>query len=106
MITIPAKRGDTFKVRATARIAGVVVDLTGWTIRCQIRNKGELISTVTVVYVDRVNGVYDLVVEPVGTALWPPVLMLSDIEYTNPSGIVASTETFAIDGLEDETYTP
>lgn len=96
------KRGDTFVVEATLMQDGQPQDLTGWTIRSQVRQGGRLIADLAVEYVDRAAGVYRLSA-PEGTAAWAVGLLRSDIEYTMPSGQIASTETFDLECVEDVT---
>jgi hypothetical protein len=96
------KRGDTFVVEATLSQGGAPQDLSGWSIRSQVRRGSRLVADLAVEYVDRAAGVYRLSA-PEGTTEWPLGTLRSDIEYTMPGGAVASTETFEFECIEDVT---
>ena len=96
------KRGDSFIVEAALTQNGEPQDLTGWSIRSQVRRGNKLVAELAVEYVDRPTGVYRLSA-PEGTAEWPVGTLRSDIEYTMPSGQIASTETFEFECVEDVT---
>lgn len=96
------KRGDTFIVEAALTQNGEPQDLTGWSIRSQVRRGNKLVAELAVEYADRPTGVYRLSA-PEGTAEWPVDMLRSDIEYTMPSGQIASTETFEFECVEDVT---
>lgn len=96
------KRGDTFVVEATLAQDGQPQDMTGWSIRSQVRRGNRLVAELAVEYVDRASGVFRLSV-PEGTSDWPIDTLRSDIEYTMPGGQIASTETFEFECVEDVT---
>ena len=96
------KRGDTFIVEAALTQSGDPQDLAGWSIRSQVRRGNKLVADLAVEYVNRAQGVYRLSA-PDGTADWPVDTLRSDIEYTMPSGQIASTETFEFECVEDVT---
>lgn len=96
MTIIPLKRGDTLVLDAN-----LAMDITGWQIRCQVRF-GVFVRELTATVQDSAAGKYRL--EYIGsTADWPVRELLSDIEYTLPNGQIVSTETFAIQIIEDIT---
>ena len=96
------KRGDTFIVEAALTRDGKPQDLAGWSIRSQVRRGNKLVAELSVEYVDRAAGAYRLLA-PGGTAEWPVDMLRSDIEYTMPSGQIASTETFEFECIEGVT---
>lgn len=97
------KRGDTFNALCTLRdAANQPVDLTGWTIRSQVRNaSGGLIDTFDIVTVNAAAGQFRLFKST--TPGWVAGTLYSDIEYTNPDGHVVSTSTFEINCIKDQT---
>ena len=102
-VSVPFKRGDTFLVRGTVTNNNVVQDLTGWTLRSQIRDGNTLVADLLVTYVDRINGIYEL--SKSVTTTWPAKTLSCDIEYTMSSGQILSTETFSIACAADITRT-
>ena len=105
MTIIQAKRGDTFRLPCRAWAAeGVPQPLAGWSIRSQVRYaSGALAADLEVVITDMDNGNYDLVAAPEVTTQWRIGGARMDIEYTSPSGVVSSTETFRLSIKRDET---
>ncbi len=102
-VTISLKRGDTFLVQATAQQDGSPQDLTGWTIRSQVRNGSSLVAELSVIYTNPGAGQYRLTCPASVTHNWPIKLLDCDVEYTSPAGQVISTETFKIDVKADVT---
>lgn len=101
METIPHKRGDTFNLTCKVPIAfGNALDAVG----CQVRLRGNLIEQLTyeVLTPTATEFIYKLSATAEQTELWPLGMLLSDIEYIIDSN-VASTETFAINLIEDQT---
>lgn len=99
MTTIAFKRGDTFEINCD-----VGQSIVGWTIRSQVRDDADnLVLALTVTVTDSATGLYKLSATPAQTALWPANPLLCDIEYTDSSGFVSSTETFTIDCRKDIT---
>jgi hypothetical protein len=102
------KRGDTFSLSITVtdpNNGNAVVDITGWTIRSQIRRGKNLTEELTVTITDAVNGVFTMVATDAQTALWKVDTHTCDIQVTRPSG-VTSSETFNVVVCEDVTYDP
>lgn len=98
---IPFKRGDTFLLEGTVTQNSTPQDITGWTIRSQVRNGPVLIAALTVNYLDRALGKYQLRFD--NTSNWPVRSLQCDIEYTTSSGQVVSSETFDIEVAADIT---
>jgi hypothetical protein len=90
---LDAKRGDTL-----ALDCAVDADLTGWAVRAQIRAGNDALLAECVVtgpVYDLEDAVtrYVLTVDAAVTAAWPAGTAGMDIEYTDPFGVVQSTET-------------
>ncbi len=100
MESIPHKRGDTFLLTGTTD-----VPLTGYTIASQVRDKSfKLIAQLTVnITQTSPTGIYTLSY-PAGSSSWPVGLLECDVQYTDGSGFIVSTETFEIDVLRDVTH--
>ena len=100
------KRGDTLALdcQALEAEAGPARDLTGWSLRAQVRNHaGALLAELAVTVTDATEGHYSLVAPAATTATWAPGQAAMDIEYTDPEGVVQSSETVVIHLLADET---
>ena len=97
------KRGDTFTATVTYRDStGTLVDLAGYTVRCQVKNgSGVLIEALTVTHVS--TGVVTISATAAQTALWPIATLKADIEYASAGGVVQSTDTFHLAVSEDIT---
>jgi len=88
-------RGDTFYYAGpvSAKVNGVdTTDLTGWTARSQIRtDKGVLIDDLVLVWLAQAP-VAAISIEGSGpTVDWPLGDAVIDIEFTDPSGRIVST---------------
>lgn len=104
MAAFAHKRGDTFVLNSDVASNGLAADITNWTISSQIRDMGDtIVQNLTATVTDAVNGRLTLSATPSQTALWPVGQMFCDIEFTDGSGIVTSTETFTINVLLDIT---
>jgi hypothetical protein len=97
MTQLSIKRGDSLALDCE-----VAADLADWAVRAQIRGAVNdtllaecVVSTLTYDDEDAVTR-YALTVAPEVTATWPPLRAVMDIEYTDPSGVVQSTETIAL----------
>lgn len=102
METLRAKVGDTFSLDCTRTDAGGdAVDLTGVTIRSQMRRAATAID-LTVSAVNLAEGRFALTASAADTADWVPGLYKCDVEFVDGS-TVASTETFSV--LLDEDVT-
>lgn len=104
MATFIHKRGDTFSLSSSVENEGVAVDITGWTIESQVRQSDDtLVQALTVTITDAVNGLFTISATALQTESWPIASLLCDIEFTEPSGEVNSTETFTISVQKDIT---
>ncbi len=98
------KRGDTLDLQCACTVDGVAVDLTGWSVACQLRGPGgEVVHAFEPVITDAAAGQFRLRALPAKTATWPTGTLTGDIQYTDPSGRVMSTRTFTLPCLEDVT---
>lgn len=100
------KIGATLVIPAQAQDdTGAGIDLTSITLKSQLRNEdGKLIDTMTVQWVDRVNGSYALWLSGTGTTDgYKPGLYMLDVFYTEPLAgfggrpVVVATETLTIE---------
>lgn len=106
--TMSMKRGDTFSLTTSVtdpNNGNAAADITGWTIRSQVRRGKNLTEELTVTITDAVNGVFTLAATAALTALWKVGTHVCDIQVTRPSG-VTSSETFNVVVCEDVTYDP
>jgi hypothetical protein len=104
MATITHKRGDTFELTMTLETQGVAVDLTDFTISCQMRDQIDaLIQTFTVVKTDPTNGVFTVSATDAETYLWPVANLFTDIEFIALDSTVSSSDTFSIQVTKDIT---
>lgn len=100
---IRIRRGDTYRVRVTFGVPvdtndplGDInpVDISGWTFLGQIRattESSDVIATFSIVVVDAVNGVIEIVLSAVTTAALPTSTTRTaeyDIQYTTAAGDV------------------
>lgn len=92
------KRGDTFILECE-----VPVDLTGWSVRSQIRSGDKLVATLVFLLVSSTvdSSTYKLTFED--TTEWPIGKLNCDIEYTTNLGQIISTETFYVECVKDST---
>lgn len=97
MITIKFKRGDTFLRNCQISENGVPIDITGWTIRSQIRDSSSvLIDNLVTEITNAVTGSYKISKLAASTASWSVGSHFMDIEFTTSAGSVMSTETVRI----------
>lgn len=101
MATINHKQGDTLDWVITLTDTGTAVDINTWSIRAQIRASDTLIATLTVTVVDAANGLFRLSATAAQTDSWAAGSHSCDVEFTDGSGNVFSTETFVVNILED-----
>jgi hypothetical protein len=102
--SISVKRGDTFTLdfALTESDGTTPLDMTGWTVRSQVRRRKTLVADLVFTAIDAAAGTFRLACAD--TTDWPRGELQSDIEYTDLSGRVISTETYTIEVLEDVTY--
>jgi len=104
MAIINHKRGDTFELTLTLENQGNAVDVTNFTIACQVRDQSDLlIQTLTVTKTDPTNGVFTLTASDTETYLWPLVKLETDVEFIEADTTVSSSETFSIQVIKDIT---
>lgn len=120
MSVIDWKRGDSFRVDElgmltedadgllTMEVNGKpvkasVLDMTGWTVASQMRRKddGTLVADLEFAWIDRLTGKYGLQVKD--TTGWPLTTLAWDVQFTDPSGFVTSSETQFIRIKQDQT---
>jgi hypothetical protein len=101
MAKITHKQGDTLEWVITVTENSAAVDITDWSIRAQIRQNDTLISALTVTLTDSSNGVLVISATAAQTDSWSAGEHSCDIEFTDSSGEVFSTETFNVIVLED-----
>ena len=102
MDAIMFKKGDTFRLSCTYAIDGVPSALPPG-IRSQLRSPyGQLVAELSVAVVDAPNGLFDLTAPD--TSSWPLDTLSQDIQYTDATGNVASTDTFTIQCVADVTH--
>lgn len=100
------KQGDTFSkpcVRQN-KVTSVPVDLTGYTIKSQVRtrpDKGDtLVSELVVTMVNAVAGSF--ILSNADTSAWPAEALVWDIQYTL-AGVVLSTDSLYVQVYADVT---
>jgi len=110
MEVIDHKRGDSFRVDELGTLiqddAGPltiivndkpmkarVLDMTGWTVASQLRNKqtGELVADLVHAWTDQATGKYSLTA--LDTKGWPVGMLTWDVQFTAPDGFISSSET-------------
>lgn len=82
--------------------ASIIVDITGWTIRSQVRYVKTLVDDLDIVTIDATLGIFALTKAATSTANWKTKELTVDVEFVRPEGKVSS-ETFIINVLEDQT---
>lgn len=103
---IKHKRGDTIDWTGFYKINDVPVDLTNITISCQFRKEdGTLVIAPTIAKLNQGTnpGKYIISVNAATTSTFALGKLKADIQYTDVSGFVVSTETFSINIIQDIT---
>lgn len=104
MSRIDLKRGTTLVLECALQSGGEPVDISGWTIECQINGpSGGAVHTFAPQVTDAAAGAYKLVAAPAETAGWPVGSLTTDIKYRDADGRVMKTKTFVINLVADET---
>ena len=104
--TIKHKRGDTIDWTGFYKINNVPINLTNIDISCQFRKAdGTLLFSPEITKLNQITdtGKYTIKVPAHTVRDFPVEKLKSDIQYTDSSGNVTSTETFFINILEDVT---
>lgn len=95
------KQGDTFEWVVTLTDDAQPVDITSWGIRAHIRNNDTLIAALTITKTDATGGVFTASATAAQTDTWTAGAHQCDIEFTDASSVVLSTDTFDVTILED-----
>lgn len=98
---ITHKRGDTFERIATLYSQDedgirTPINLTGATIRAQMRYGDMLVQNFTTTIIDTVAGRYKIFASDTDAKTWACTLNTIDIEFTFPGSRVVSTETIHV----------
>lgn len=101
LMNMTHKRGDTFICQVAVTQDSTPKDLSGWTVRSQVRDNDTLVADLEFSWVDQTAGTYQLRLDD--TTAWPTKLLQCDIEYTTDAAQVVSTETFGITCIRDVT---
>lgn len=112
----PLKRGTTLSLRLTRNNAntGAPENLTGWSIRVQIRKAdgtlvassyGAELATLVVTIEDQVAtpGVHTIVCPASDTATWPLDGLEFDVHYETPAGAVSASSTMVFNVVQGPT---
>ena len=99
---IKIKRGDSFIFTNNQLLDtnNEPVDLTGWGVRSQIRDR----SMSLVDELDVTISQFDYSIVKMNTESWPVVDLFWDVEYTAPDGTVFSSETITVKVIQDVTF--
>jgi hypothetical protein len=92
------KRGDSFKLICTYRVAGELEPLDDYEIRSQIRtSKGDILVADLEAEVSNTSiGEFILTPTVASTSAWPLGEHVMDIEIVDPSGNTKSSDTFIL----------
>lgn len=103
--TITHRAGDTFSRSATWKVGGVAVDLTGYTVACDIVTAaGRMLVDAADVTIDadQVANPGKFTIEVLDTDAWSPGVRLAFfVRFTSPSGHKRSSPWCLIDVLAD-----
>jgi hypothetical protein len=100
--TVTLKRGDSF-IFSNNQLLGedeMPLDLTGWEIRSQIRNKQQRLVKELDVTINQ----YDYSISSMETSKFPVDTLYWDIQYTTPDGVIFSSDTVNVVVVQDITY--
>lgn len=104
MATIAHKRGDTFELTCSLENGGNDVDITGWTVAAQLRKTDDtLVQAMTITVTNASAGEFTITAANTETDDWPLGNLDIDVEFTEASGAVSSSETFTINVIKDIT---
>jgi hypothetical protein len=97
------KRGDTLSwACAFTDENDAAIDLTGYTILAQIRDGDDtLLASLTVANRSNAAGTFDLTAAATVTDDWAPGSYRCDVELTDASSSVRSTDTFVVRVIAD-----
>lgn len=89
-----SKRGDNIKLDGVWSINDQPVNITDYTLACQMRNDDDTsVINMTVVVTDGPSGSFRLTAEPNITQGMLITTYKYDVQFTSPSGFVSSGET-------------
>lgn len=99
------KRGDSFDLAGQLLVSdgGAPVDLTGVTVRAQLRDGDALIAELDTLVTDAALGQYSLAKAYADTETWPVKGLSLDVQFTWPGGTRRSTQTVRVQVLKDVT---
>lgn len=104
MATISHKRGDTFELTCSLENQGNDVDITGWSVAAQLRKTDDtLVQDMTVTVTDAAVGEFQITADDTETDDWPIENLEIDVQFTESSGNISSSETFTIAVIKDIT---
>lgn len=103
--TFEHKRGDSFDLagQLLESAGGPPVDLTGVTIRAQLRDGDALVTDLVAAVTDAAQGRYSLSRGYADTESWPVKGLSLDVQFTWPGGTRRSTQTVLVRVLKDIT---
>lgn len=105
-MAITHKAGDSFDYTGVIKVNAAAQDMTGWTIRAQIRMTNAvrtLMPGLTAVFIDPLNAVANLSATAEATSTWPIGKALLDIQLKDPTGFTVSSDTVTVTIVEDVT---
>jgi hypothetical protein len=103
-VNITHKRGDTFEAVVEATLNGAPLDLTGWTVRSQLRDlSNNVIKEFDVLPLDLAAGQFSLNATAQETENWSPASYLCDVELVDLNSFVQSSDTFSVRVVRDIT---
>lgn len=104
MATIAHKRGDTFELTCSLENGGNDVDITGWTVAAQLRKTDDtLVQAMTITVTNASAGEFIISASDTETDDWPIENLEIDVQFTEASGNISSSETFTINVIKDIT---
>jgi len=104
MATLTHKRGDSLEWVFNYTENSIATDITTYTIACDVKQEDDtLIQALTVTKTDAANGVFSLTATAAQTASWPVGDHKADVEITDGSSNVFSSETFTVSLVKDIT---
>lgn len=100
METIEFKRGDTFSLVCTYKVADVATSLTNFTITSQLRNSNDVL--IETLIVEKLIDTGKFLLKSNDTSDWQPNLLSCDIQFIE-NGVIRSTNTFYVSVVKDIT---
>lgn len=96
-VTYKYKTGATIRIPFQLKKDGVGVDITGWTIKAEIRYGSKLYGTFQIVPDTPSQGSFVLLCPASDTKDFPNKPLESDVQFIKPSGDVVYSPTFILD---------